>query len=87
VRVTFFPQEPHTTRLVGKNFKSQEFPAAFSPWIIGQGMMRKPSVHIGKGSWDIQVGAFTVKLNGPDGPDKGLLAGMSRQQRPPRPNK
>lgn len=85
VRVTFFPYEQHTAQLVGKSFTPATFPAAFSPWIIGQGMILKPAVHMGKGDTDVQMGPFTVKLNGPDGPDTGLLAAMSSQQRPPRP--
>jgi hypothetical protein len=85
IRVTFFPFEQHTAQLVGKTFVPITLPAAFSPWIIGQGTMHKPSVHMGKGSWDIRLGPFALKLNGPDGPQKGLLAAMSSQQRPRRP--
>jgi hypothetical protein len=87
IRVTFFPYEHHTAQLVAKTNAPITFPAAFSPWIIGQGLMHKPSVHIGKGGFDLQIGPFTVKLSGPDGPDKGLLFAMSSQQRPARPTK
>ncbi len=85
VRVTFFPFEQHTAQLVGKTSVPITLPAAFSPWIIGQGIMHKPSVHMGKGSWDIRLGPFALKLNGPSGPERGLLAAMSSQRRPRRP--
>jgi len=87
VRVTFFPYDDHTARLVGENLAPMVFPAAYSPWIIGRGLMQKPPVIIGRGGWDLPMGPFTVKLSGPDGPTEGLLAGMSSQQRPPRPRR
>ncbi len=83
VRVTFFPQEIHTARVVGSKFASPEFPAAYTPWIVGSGMVSKPSVIIGQG-WEIQMGPFTVALGGfPAG--SGLLGAMSSQRRPLRP--
>jgi hypothetical protein len=81
-RVTFFPQETHTARLVGARFVSSDYPAAYSPWIIGNGLVHKPSVFIGNG-WEFHMGPFTVVLSGfPAGP--GFLGGMSSQRRPPR---
>jgi hypothetical protein len=85
VRVTFFPQQEHTAQLMSKNFAPMTYPAAYTPWIVGPSMMHKPSVFLGKGGWDLALGAFVVKLNGPDGPDHGLLAAMSSQRRPLRP--
>jgi hypothetical protein len=82
VQITFFPQERHTARLVSSKFVSPEYLAAYSPWIIGNGLVQKPSVFIGDG-WEFHMGPFTVLLKGfPAGP--GLLAGMSSQRRPAR---
>jgi hypothetical protein len=85
VRVTFFPQQEHSAQLISKNFAPMAYPAAYTPWIIGPAIMHKPSVFIGKGGWDFGLGAFVVKMSGPDGPDHGLLAAMSSQSRPERP--
>jgi hypothetical protein len=85
VRVTFFPQQEHTAQLVSKNLAPMTYPAAYTPWIVGPAIMHKPSVFLGKGGWDFALGAFVVKLNGPGGPDHGLLAAMSSQRRPLRP--
>ena len=82
VRVTFFPQENQTARLVSAEFVSPEYLAAYSPWIIGNGLVQKPSVFIGNG-WEFHMGPFTVVLCGfPAGP--GFLGGMSSQRRPAR---
>jgi hypothetical protein len=85
VRITFFPSEVHTAQLLGKNRSPIAFPAAFSPWIIGRGLMHRPSVYGGGGSWDIPLGPFVVKLSGPNAPGTGLLGAMSSMPRPPRP--
>jgi len=81
VRVRFFPQGQSTARLVGRDFVSLEFPAAYSPWIVGQGIAMQPAVIVG-GGWEIGMGPFKVVLDGVD--TKGV-SGMSSQHRPSRP--
>jgi hypothetical protein len=81
VRVRFFPQEQHTARLVGRDFVSPEYPAAYSPWIVGQRIVKQPAVIIG-GGWEIGMGPFKVLLEGVA--TKGVSA-MSSQRRPSRP--
>jgi hypothetical protein len=89
VRVKFFPFERHMGQLAGKGMVSPiTGPAMYSPWIVGQGNMCKPSIHMGKGDSDISMGGFMVKLVGmTKGSDNGLLFAMSSQQRPPRPQR
>ncbi len=83
VRVTFFPFERHVAHLISSSFISPEYLAAYSPWIIGNGLVHQPSVFIGDG-WEFHMGPFTVLLKGfPAGP--GVLAGMSSVTRPARP--
>ncbi len=80
VQATFFPHEKHTARVIGSHFVSPDYNAAYSPWIIGNGLVQKPSVFIGDG-WHFQIGLFTVLLNGfPAGP--GAVGGFSSVQRP-----
>jgi hypothetical protein len=81
VRVTFFPQEQHTAKLVSSTFVSPEYPAAFSPWVIGQGMVFQPSVLVGQG-WELQMGPFKIALGGFG---TQAFSGMSSQRRPTRP--
>jgi hypothetical protein len=89
VRVTFFPFEQHRGQLAGKSIVSSIAGSAmYSPWVVGQGNMRKPSIHMGKGDFDISMGGFMVKLVGmTNGSDNGVLFAMSSQQRPPRPQR
>lgn len=81
VRVRFFPQERHVARFVEPKFVSPEYRAAYSPWIVGQGIVMQPEVIIGKG-WEVGMGPFKVLL---DGYDTNAISGMSSQRRPPRP--
>jgi hypothetical protein len=81
VRVRFFPQENHVARLVAPTFVSPEYPAAYSPWIIGPGIVMQPTVRIGQG-WEVAIGSFKVLL---DGIGTGAISGMSSQRRPSRP--
>jgi hypothetical protein len=85
VRVTFFPYEQHTAQLVRETIEPITGPAAFSPWVIGAKTMQMPSVAMGKGGYDIQMGPFAVRLNGPDSSPQGLLWALSSQRRPTRP--
>lgn len=82
VRVTFFPHQTHTARFVGSHFVSPEYPAAYSPWIVGSGLVHRPSVFTGAG-WTLHMGPFMVLLNGSHG-GPGILGSMSSQRRPPR---
>lgn len=83
VRVTFFPQEVHPAQFIGSNFVSPEYPAAFSPWVIGPNLISQPSVLIGEG-WELHMGQFTVQLGGFG---VGPISGMSSQRRPQRATK
>lgn len=81
VRVRFFPQEHHLARFVEPKFVSPEYPAAYSPWIVGQGIVMQPEVLIGQG-WEVEMGPFKILL---DGYDTNAISGMSSQRRPLRP--
>lgn len=81
VRVRFFPQERHVARFVGPEFVSPEYPAAYSPWIVGQRIVMQPAVFVGQG-WEIGMGPFKILL---DGVDTNAIRGMSSQRRSSRP--
>lgn len=80
-RIKFFQYERHTARLQSQNFISDDLPAAYSPWIIGNGLAAKPSAFLGTG-WHFQMGPFTIELIGFD---TGRLSALSHQRRPRRP--
>ena len=82
IRVKFMPDTSHSARVIGQGFVSPAFPAIYSPWLIGGGLMHRPSVLIGDG-WSFQMGAFTVVVSGPS--SASHISGMSSQPRPPRP--
>ncbi len=85
VRIRFAGFQQHLARLVGSAVAPMIFPAVYSPWIVGQGMVCKPSVHIGRADSEIRMGPFSIRQEGAAGPEHGLLAATSSQQRPPRP--
>ncbi len=83
LRVRFIPNSLHTGVLVNKNQDiKQEFPIAFSPWIIGPNLIAAPSLQVGYRH--LQVGAFEVIIEAPS-PSKGILGVMGSQNRPSHP--
>jgi hypothetical protein len=58
-------------------------PVAFSPWLVGSGMICPPSIQ--SGISEVRLGPYTVVLEAPASSGTGLIAMMSSQQRPPRP--
>lgn len=58
-------------------------PPAFSPWLVGPGVIFAPSII--SGSWPAQLGGYPVALEGPELAGPGILALFSSQQRPKSP--
>ncbi len=64
--------------------KPLEFPATFTPWIVGPHVVVAPRIVVG--SWAQRLGPFTVFMRGPDiPPGTGLRGASGGQPRPPDP--
>jgi hypothetical protein len=55
-------------------------PVAFTPWLVGPGVVSSPS--IASGTCEQQVGHYKVTLEAPQSPESGILGLFSSQQRP-----
>jgi hypothetical protein len=55
-------------------------PAAFTPWLVGPGVIFAPS--IAAGSWQAQIGHYQIALEAPEPAGPGIQALLSGQQRP-----
>lgn len=64
--------------------KPMEFPATFTPWIVGPHVVAAPSIVTS--SWTLRLGPVTVFIRGPDiSPESGHVAAWSSQIRPANP--
>lgn len=76
------PQQARAVVTEGE--KRLEFPAAFTPWIVGPRCVVAPSIVTS--SWTLGLGPVTVFIQGPDiSPESGHVAAWSSQIRPPDP--
>jgi hypothetical protein len=79
VEVVFVPRQEQRVAMVGRHY--EELPAAFSPWVIGRGLVAAPSIIVGSST--INLGPFTIKINAPVVPsDAGITGVWSSQRRP-----
>jgi hypothetical protein len=85
VRVRFSACEPHWGQVVGKSFKSKPLPAAYTPWVIGPHSIHRPSIHIGPGSLEMNIGPFVVEIEGTEKSFDGVIGAIGSVDRPPRP--
>ena len=77
--VVFVPPQEQRIAMVGRHYA--ELPAAFSPWVIGRGLIAAPSIVVGTST--ITLGPFTVKIRAPVVPsDAGITGVWSSQRRP-----
>lgn len=60
------------------------FPAAFSPWVIGPGLIHAPSII--SGGFTDNVGGFEVRLEAPEPPVPGIRFAMGSLPRPSDPS-
>jgi hypothetical protein len=77
--VVFVPPQEQRLAVVGRH--REELPAAFSPWVVGHGLIAAPSMVVGSST--ITLGPFTIKVKAPVVPsDAGITGVWSSQRRP-----
>jgi hypothetical protein len=77
--VVFVPRQEQRVAMVGRHY--EKLPAAFSPWVIGRGLIAAPSIVVGTST--ITVGPFTIRIKAPEVPsDAGITGVWSSQRRP-----
>jgi hypothetical protein len=81
-RVRFLPSEPAKLEVVSRA-GTQSLSAAFSPWVIGGGLVQGPSVLAG--GMALNLGGFRVNLEAPQPTEPGIRMVMSSISRPPEP--
>lgn len=81
VRVKFFPQHYHSAELVTPAL-ARRLRVAYSPWLIGEGVISKPSILSGAGDVEIHMGPFTVVITELPSEPVHLMSSQPRPRRP-----
>ncbi len=63
-RSRFHAFEEHKLAIHSLDFRTQFIDCAHTPWVISPGLIRAPSIEVGRGSWELDLSGYEFEIGG-----------------------